>query len=240
MFQIDSENQTQILDYTGTDSRKFMSGVFGWMFFGLALTGIISYAFASIEGLRDLLLSPEGRPSILFMVAAFAPIGFILLMRFRLEKLSPVALLALFIGFASVMGVSMSSIFLTYSSAVIGKTFAVTSLTFGAMALLGYTTKTDLTKFGSILYMALIGLLIAMLVNYFLESSMMEYIISIIGVLIFTGLTAYDTQKLKMMSLQLEEGSAAYQKGIIMGATSLYLDFVNLFLFLLRLFGGRD
>ena len=137
------------------------------------------------------------------------------------------------------MGMSLSSIFLIYTGASIVSTFFITAATFGIMAVLGYTTKTDLTKFGSILSMGVIGIIIAMVVNMFLQSGTMDYIISGIGVLIFTGLTAYDVQKLKRIGAGVEYGTEETNKLSIMGALSLYLDFINLFLFMLRFTGGR-
>jgi FtsH-binding integral membrane protein len=138
------------------------------------------------------------------------------------------------------MGISLSYIFLIYSLGVIAKVFFITAALFATMAVVGYTTKTDLTKLGSILMMALVGLIIASLVNFFMKSERMDYIISCVGVLIFTGLIAYDTQKIKRIGAGVEYGTATAGKLAIMGATSLYLDFINLFLFLLRIFGRRD
>jgi FtsH-binding integral membrane protein len=138
------------------------------------------------------------------------------------------------------MGISLSYIFLIYSLEVIAKVFFITAALFATMAVVGYTTKTDLTKLGSILMMALVGLIIASLVNFFMKSERMDYIISCVGVLIFTGLIAYDTQKIKRIGAGVEYGTATAGKLAIMGATSLYLDFINLFLFLLRIFGRRD
>jgi FtsH-binding integral membrane protein len=161
-------------------------------------------------------------------------------MSFGFQKLSPMVLTLLFLTFSVLMGMSLSFILLAYTAASVFKTFIVTAGMFGIMAVTGYTTKTDLTKFGSIMMMGLIGMLLAMLVNFFLKSAAMEYIISIIGVLVFTGLTAYDVQRLK----NIGSGAGAYgeenaRKLSIMGALTLYLDFINLFLFLLRFLGDR-
>jgi FtsH-binding integral membrane protein len=150
------------------------------------------------------------------------------------------ALLFTFLVFSLLFGASVSYIFLIYTSGHLFMTFFISAATFGIMAIVGYTTSTDLTKMGSILYMALIGLIIAMIANWFMQSSQMGYIISGLGVLIFTGLTAYDTQKLKNMAMTIGTQSEMAQKMIIMGALSLYLDFVNLFLFMLRFMGGND
>ncbi len=137
------------------------------------------------------------------------------------------------------MGASLSFVFLAYTGASIAKTFVITSAMFGFMALLGYTTKTDLTKFGSIMIMGLVGIIIASVVNMFMQSPMMDYIISFIGVLVFTGLTAYDVQKLKRIGAGVDTESESARKLTIYGALTLYLDFINLFLFLLRFFGNR-
>jgi FtsH-binding integral membrane protein len=172
-------------------------------------------------------------------IVMFAPLIFVLVMSFSFNKLSSFALLALFVAYSAVMGISLSFIFLAYTAGSITSTFFITAGTFSAMAILGYTTKQDLTKFGYILIMGLIGIIIAMVVNMFLNSEIMDYIISCIGVLIFTGLTAYDVQKLKRIGSGAEYGTESTNKLAIMGALNLYLDFVNLFLFLLRLFGDR-
>jgi hypothetical protein len=150
------------------------------------------------------------------------------------------SLMMIFIVYSLLTGMSLSFIFVVYSVGSITSTFFITAGTFGAMAALGYTTSTDLTKFGSLLYMALFGIIIASVVNWFLGSSGLDYIISILGVLIFTGLTAYDVQKIKRIGASTDYDGETRQKLVIMGALTLYLDFINLFLFMLRLFGGRD
>ena len=156
------------------------------------------------------------------------------------KKYSAKFLLGVFLIYSTLTGISLSTIFSVYTTASIASTFFISALTFGVMALTGYTTKTDLTKLGSLLYMGLIGIIIASIVNFFISSSFMHYIISIIGVLVFTGLTAYDVQKIKNIGNQIQEGSESAQKLMIMGALTLYLDFINLFLMMLRLFGSRD
>jgi FtsH-binding integral membrane protein len=169
-----------------------------------------------------------------------SPLAFILVMNFGINKLSPMGLNLVFIGFAAVMGLSMSSIFLVYSFGTITKVFLITAGLFGFMAVLGFTTSTDLSKMGSILMMAVVGMIIASVVNWFMHSSQLDYIISCVGVLVFTGLTAYDVQKLKRIGMGVEYGDATSQKLATMGALSLYLDFINLFMFLLRIFGGSN
>ncbi len=220
-------------------SRTFMSSVFAWMFAALAITAVTAYLTATSETLLRMLLNENGLTTFGWVVM-LAPVGLVLLMSLGYKKLPSPTLTFLLVLYSVLMGMSLSFIlFLVYPQAVIFKTFAVTAGTFGAMAVVGYTTKTDLTKFGSILYMALIGLILAMLVNFFMKSARMDYIISIIGVLLFTGLTAYDVQKLKRIGTVVEQGTEGFRKMAIMGALSLYLDFINLFLFLLRIFGRK-
>jgi uncharacterized protein len=228
--------------YTTKDEsmvRTFITGVFSWMFIALALTATTAYYVSVTPEILRLMITPTGL-SIFGWIVMFAPIGFVLLMSFRFQKLSAISLSALFLVYAVLVGLSLSFIFLVYSMGSIATTFGVTSLTFGVMAVAGYTTKTDLTKFGSILMMALIGIIVASLVNFFLKSETMQYLISFIGVLIFTGLTAYDVQKLKRMGSEMVAGQESTRKYAIMGALSLYLDFINLFPFLLRFMGKRN
>jgi hypothetical protein len=222
-----------------TFSRTFLSNVFSWMFLGLLSTAGTAYIFSGSEALMSLLVSETGMTG-LGWVVMLAPLGFVLLLSFGFNKLSSAAMIILFMVYAVLMGMSLSFIFLAYSLGSIASTFAITAGMFGAMALLGYTTKTDLTKFGSILIMALVGIVIASFVNLLLlKSSMFDYVISLLGVLIFTGLTAYDVQKLKRIGSGMEEGLESTRKLVIMGALTLYLDFINLFLFLLRFLGNR-
>jgi uncharacterized protein len=220
-------------------ARTFMSTVFGWMFIALALTSATAYLVSQTPSMLGLLVTETGL-SIFGWVVMLAPLGFVMLMSFRFQKLSALALSLLFVIYAVLVGLSLSFIFLVYSMGSIAITFGVTSLTFGVMAIAGYTTKTDLTKFGSILMMALVGIIIASVINFFLKSDSMQYIISFIGVLIFTGLTAYDVQKLKNISGEMIAGQESTRKYAIMGALTLYLDFINLFLFLLRFLGRRN
>ena len=219
-------------------SQSFLSNVFAWMFAGLLMTSIVSYLFAANDNLLSLLYNESGR-TMLGYIVLFAPIGFVLLMSLGINKFSYVTLIVLFMSYAALMGMSLSFIFMLYTSSSIFSTFAISAGMFGVMAIYGYTTKTDLTKMGNILMMALVGIIIASLVNFFLKSGMMSYIISLISVVIFTGLTAYDVQKLKRIGTGVEYGSEAAGKLSIMGALSLYLDFINLFLAMLRLFGNR-
>lgn len=221
-------------------AKTFMAGVFMWMFIAMGLTAATAYLFASTPGLFESLRNVEtGSMTILGWVVMLAPLGLVLWMSMGFNRLSASSMVLIFVLYSVLMGASLSFIFLAYTGASIAKTFVITSAMFGAMAILGYTTKTDLTKFGSIMMMGLIGIIIASLVNMFMKSEMMDYIISFIGVLIFTGLTAYDVQKLKRIGASVEAGTESARKMTIMGALTLYLDFINLFLFLLRFFGNR-
>jgi uncharacterized protein len=228
-------------DVTGTGTRTFLANVFAYMFAALAISGFVAYFIgANPARFMSMFVSASGGISPLFWVVTFAPFGLVLLMSFAFNKLSSMAMLAVYLLYSVLMGMSLSSVFIVYEMGSIANVFFITAGTFGAMAVLGYTTKTDLTKFGSILMMALIGLIIASIVNFFMQSDSMSWLISVIGVLIFTGLTAYDVQKLKNMGAQVGTGNELASKTAIMGGLTLYLDFINLFLFLLRLFGNRN
>ncbi|MCB2221453.1 MAG: Bax inhibitor-1/YccA family protein [Bacteroidetes bacterium] len=221
-------------------AKNFVANVFAWMGMALALTAFTAYYFASTPSLIGALVNPEtGGMSILGWIVMLSPIGFVLAMSMGLQKFSIGTLILLFGAFSILMGASLSFVLLIYTSASIFKTFVVTAGMFGIMAFVGYTTKTDLTKFGSLMFMGLIGIIIASLVNMFLQSPTFDYIISFIGVLVFTGLTAYDVQTLKRIGAGVEYGSEQTRKLVIMGALRLYLDFINLFLFLLRFLGDR-
>ena len=234
--------QSNILERNETYplAKTFMSGVFMWMFLALAITAVTAWLFASSPDLLSLIYNMEtGGMSIFGWVVMLAPLGLVLWMSARFQRMSASTMILIFISFSVLLGASLSSIFLIYTDASIMKTFLITSGMFGTMAVVGYTTKTDLTKFGSIMFMGLIGIIIASVVNMFLQSGTMDYIISFIGVLVFTGLTAYDVQKLKRIGSNADVDSESTRKLTIMGALTLYLDFINLFLFLLRFFGNR-
>jgi len=241
------ENQNQFFansngEQTLSSSRSFVSGVFAWMFLALLISSVAAYLFATNAELMGYLstLTPKGvRPTGLGYLVMFAPLGLVLLLSFGINKLSFSAMSVIYLIYALITGISLSFILLAFTGESVVKTFGITSLMFGSMAALGYTTKMDLTRFGSLLYMCLIGILIAMLVNFFMHSSGLAYIIDIAGVLIFTGLTAYDMQKIKTMGETLSTGEESTKKMMLMGALNLYLDFLNMFLFLLRLFGDR-
>ncbi|MBI1342802.1 MAG: BAX inhibitor (BI)-1/YccA family protein [Terrimonas sp.] len=234
------------LPYTGeqTTVKNFMANVFSYMFLALGVSALMAYLFSSNPILLSYLINETHTGlNMLGYVVMFAPLGFVLLMSFGYARLSAPVLMLLFIVYAAITGISFSFIFLAYTSGSILACFLSASVMFGVMAVMGYTTQKDLTSFGRIMMMGLIGIIIASLVNLFLKNGTMDYIISFIGVMVFTGLTAYDVQKLKRIGEGIEsEGTPAVEvkKRSIMGALSLYLDFINLFLMLLRLFGRRN
>jgi len=226
--------------------RAYMLKVYNYMASGILITGFISLILFKMS----VVTSPDGSiigltslgnalyNSALMWVVMLAPLGVVFYMSFGIKKMSAAKAQATFWVFAALMGASLSSIFLIYTGASITRVFFITAGTFGAMSIYGYTTKRDLTKLGSFLMMGLFGIIIASIVNMFMKSTMMYYVISIIGVLIFVGLTAYDTQKIKNMYFASDSGEIMGKKAV-MGALTLYLDFINLFIMLLRLFGQR-
>ena len=216
------------------DIASFMSTVFSWMVAGLLVTGATAY-YAATSGWYLSLMQGMG-----FWLVMLAPFAFLLVMNFGLQKLSVTTLALCFLAFAGTMGVSLGGIFFAYSLGSLAQVFAIAAGTFAIMAIAGYTTKVDLSKFGSILFMGLLGIILASVVNWWMKSTMMEFLISAGGVLLFTGLVAYDTQRLKRIAAGVEFGQVDPLKLALLGATSLYLDFLNLFLFLLRLLGRRD
>ena len=221
--------------------RSYMLKVYNYMGIGLVVTGLVAW-FSNQAAVSNGELTAWGQliyASPLMWVIALAPLAFVLVLSFGINKLSGATAQLLFWVFAAVMGLSLSSIFMVYTDASIAKVFFISAATFGAMSLYGYTTKRDLTGVGNFLIMGLIGLIIASIVNIFMQSSMLEFAISAIGVLVFVGLTAYDTQRIKN-SYDEGHGAEVLQKTAVMGALSLYLDFINLFLMLLRLFGHRE
>jgi len=223
--------------------RSYMLKVYNYMGSALLVTGIVAlltFKFAVLS-LSPLQFTPLGNSlysSGLAWIVMLAPLGVVLYMSFGIAKMSVSKAQTVFWIFAALMGISLSSIFVIYTETSITRVFFITAGTFGAMSIYGYTTKRDLTKFGSFLMMGLIGIIIASIVNIFMKSGMMYFVISVLGVLIFVGLTAYDTQKIKNMYLA-SDGSEMSGKKAVMGALTLYLDFINLFIMLLRLFGQR-
>lgn len=222
--------------------RSFMLGVYNKMALGLVLSAALAFLTSSFPPVRDLMFTvANGRVgySILGMVVAFAPLGVLLFSGFALKNQSPKTASIVYWSVVSLIGASMGVLALRYTGTSIASTFLITATAFGGLSLFGYTTKKDLSGVGSFLIMGVIGLLIASLVNIFLQSSMMQFIISVLGVLIFAGLTAYDTQRLKMTYYDLGGNQAAMGVATSYGALSLYLDFINMFQFLLALFGDR-
>ncbi len=222
--------------------RSYMLSIYNYMASGVLLTGIIALLVSSNAGLMSVFFaeSASGRvgPTILGWVAMLSPLAIILVMNFGINRLSESALKACFWGFAALMGVSMSTIFVRYTGTSIAQTFFVTAASFGALSLYGYTTKRDLGPMGKFLFMGLIGILIAMVANIFIGSGPLQLGINILGTLIFAGLTAYDTQRLKELYYQVQ-GSEMMGKSAILGALTLYLNFINLFQFLLSFMGDR-
>jgi FtsH-binding integral membrane protein len=214
--------------------RSYMLGVYNYMAAGVMITGLMAYVVSTQPALMQTLFG-----SGLSFVVMLAPLGFVLALSFGINKMSASTAQIVFWAFAAVMGVSLSTIFLTYTGSSIARVFFISAGAFAGLSLFGYTTKKDLTGMGSFLMMGLIGIILASIVNIFLESSAMQFTISVIGVLVFAGLTAYDTQRIKS-SYYEGDGSETAAKKSLMGALSLYLNFINMFLMLLSLFGNRE
>jgi len=226
--------------FTEEISKEFFRSVYSYMFTALGISGIIAYWAGTPEFFVKYFINSAGGISPLFYVVAFAPVGLGLLIQMAYRRLSLGLLMGLFIGYAVLMGLSLGSIFLVYSGASIAMTFFVAAGAFAGMAILGYTTKTDLTKFGSLMYMLFIGIFIAGIVNIWLQSDMMSFVISVIGVFVFTGLTAYYMQQLKGVSQDTNLDGIERSKLALVGGLQLYILFINLFMVLLRLLGSRD
>jgi FtsH-binding integral membrane protein len=227
--------------------RAYMLRVYNWMTSGLVLTGIVAYGISNVPALYEMFyplqmtpVGPRNVPGPLAYVAMFAPLAFILVLSFGVNRLSKTAVQALFWAFCVAMGASITNIFKIYTGQSITQVFFVTAGTFAAMSIYGYTTRTDLTKFGAFLIMGLFGIIIAMVVNLFLASSALQFAISVIGVLVFAGLTAWDTQRLKSEYIHGALEGDVQERAAIMGALSLYLNFINMFTMLLQLFGNRE
>jgi FtsH-binding integral membrane protein len=215
-----------------TGLRDYMRAIYNYMAGGLALTGAVAY-LANSTGLY---LAIAKTP--LIWLVLFAPFVMVLFLGFRIQRMSLATAQLTYWAYAALMGLSLAGIFMLYTGQSIARVFFITAGTFGGMSLYGYTTKTDLTRFGSFLIMGLIGVILASLVNLFLKSSALQFAVSVMGVIVFVGLAAYDTQKIKALYYAADTRELAGKK-IVMGALTLYLDFINLFLMLLRLFGGR-
>lgn len=213
-----------------------MRKVYVWMTFALAITGMCAYGVATSPSLVQMLY---GSPATIW-VLLFAELGLVFYTTARIDRLSLSTATTLFIIYSALNGVTLSSIFMVYTQTAITKVFFITAATFAATAMYGYVTKKDLTRLGSLLFMALIGLIVATVVNMFMKSAQLELMLSYVGVILFVGLTAWDSQKVKRaLAMQSDMGETA-QKVALLGALSLYLDFINLFLYLLRIFGRGD
>lgn len=227
-----SLNGTTIGTATDAGLRRHMLSIYNYMASGVLLSGIVALLVSSSEAGQQAMRSP------LWLIFALAPLGFVFAMSFGLNKMKTSTLQLLYWAFATVMGLSLSTIFVRYTGTSIATTFFATAGAFAGLSLVGYTTKKDLSGFGSFLIMGVIGIIIAGLLNLFIQSSALQLAISVLGVLIFAGLTAYDTQRLKQ-EYQYLAGTEFAGKAVVMGALSLYLDFINMFTFLLQLLGDR-
>lgn len=242
-------NQTPYMNTTRAASAEvlnaFMRGIYGWMSVGLGLTAVLAFAVTTSPTLLNLIFKVDpvtgaAGLSMGYFMLVIAEIGIVMGLSWRISRMSPGMATGLFLVYSGLNGLTLAPILLMYTAHSVAVTFFVTAGMFGAMSLYGLLTKKDLTSMGSLLFMGLIGLFIAMVVNMFMQSAMMDFVISGIGVLLFLGLTAFDTQKLKTMGEVLPNDAAAIRRGSIMGALTLYLDFINLFLFLLRFLGNRE
>jgi hypothetical protein len=214
--------------------RKYMLGVYNYMTLAMGITGLVAYATSGSPEMINLIF---GTP--LQWVVMLAPLGFVFFLSARIHKMAASTAQITFWVFAAVMGLSLASIFLAFTGESVAKVFFVTAGAFAGLSLLGYTTKKNLSGMGTFLFMGLIGVIIAMVVNIFLASPALQFVISVVGVLVFAGLTAYDTQQIKNMYDAADSGEVSTKKSV-MGALRLYLDFLNMFLFLLQLFGNRN
>jgi uncharacterized protein len=224
--------------------RAYMIRVYNYMAGGVALTGLVAwmtYSAAVVQTSAGLQLTAFGQAvfqSPLMWILVLAPLGLVFAISFGINRLQPGTALTLFFVYAGLLGLSLASIFLIYTGESITRVFFISAATFGALSLWGYTTKRDLSAVGSFMFMGLIGIIIASLVNIFLHSTGLDWAISVIGVVVFAGLTGWDTQRIKEMYNPMDDGTIGGRKAV-MGALSLYLDFINLFLMMLRLFGDR-
>ena len=223
---------------TDAGLRGYMLSVYNYMASGVLLTGIVALAMVMTGAVNSLFNPATGGASGLGWIVMLAPFALVMVLSFGINRLSETSAKALFWAYAALMGASLSTILLVYTGTSVAQVFFATAAAFGGLSLWGYTTKRDLSAMGTFLIMGLVGLIVASVINLFLQSSAMQLVISGIGVLLFAGLTAYDTQKIKSMYFQVQ-GTSFMGKSVVMGALTLYLDFINMFLFLLRLFGDR-
>jgi FtsH-binding integral membrane protein len=219
--------------------RSYMLSVYNYMASGVLLTGIVALLFANSSLINFIVDPATGRATLLFWVALFAPLGLVMWLSYGINRMSASTAQMIFWGYAALIGVQFSSLFLVYTGGSIAQAFFATSAAFLGLSLYGYTTKRDLTGLGTFLIMGVVGLFVAMLINLFLRSPALNLAISAIGVLVFAGLTAYDTQKIKSVYYSVAGHGEAMAKSAVIGALNLYIDFINLFLFLLRFMGNR-
>ncbi|AFJ89891.1 hypothetical protein MYA_5549 [Burkholderia sp. KJ006] len=227
-----AETHRTLLDTGDVGLLQYLRRVYNYMAGGLALTGVVAYVGAT----SGFYVAIAGTP--LIWVVLLAPLGLVMFLSFRIERIRLGAAQISFWVYAGLVGLSLAGIFLVYTGESIARVFFISAATFGAMSIYGYSTRADLSRFGSFLFMGLVGIVIAGLVNIFVGSTALQFVVSVIGVLVFTGLTAYDTQRIKNIYTAGEDDAIAGKKAI-MGALALYLDFLNLFLMLMRLFGDR-
>lgn len=224
-------------------ARQFFAKVYGFMFFALIVSAIVAYQYGTIEFFETYFadFTPKGyKPNMLYYVVVFSPLGIALLFQMMINRLSFPLLFGLFTIYSITIGFALSTIFIEYSLGSIATTFGVTAVTFAIMAIMGFVTKVDLTRMGSILYIGFIGIIISSIINFFLKSDAFEFLISILGVIVFTGLTAYHMQQLKKFAHDSEISADNKNKLALLGGFTLYVLFINLFLSLLSLFGSRD
>ncbi len=235
----DLRDMQNVQNYTGIETSVasiFMRQVYLWMTAGLGITAATAWYVSNTPAIMNIVFGSM----VVLIALVFAQIGLVIAINFAIQRMSAFMATALFVLYSALTGVTLSSIFIVYDMGAIANAFIVSSGTFLVMSVYGWVTKRDLTALGSFLFMGLIGLLIAIVVNWFLQSTLLDYIISGVGVLVFTGLTAYDTQKIKEFAANAPlNDSTAVRRGVILGALTLYLDFINLFLMMLRLMGGN-
>lgn len=237
MYNSYNSNERAVTKAPADAATVFLAKVFNWMAIGLGLTGLAAFLTANSQAAQQFIFGN----TLIFYGLIIGELGLVFYLSARIDKISAQAATGMFVVYSVLNGVTLSAILLIYTKTSIAATFFITAGMFGAMAVYGFVTKKDLTSWGSFLFMGLIGIVIAAVVNIFLASPMLSWVISGIGVLVFTGLTAYDVQRITRMGEQgiMASGEASIRKGAIMGALALYLDFINLFLMLLRLFGDR-
>jgi FtsH-binding integral membrane protein len=232
-FEVTPSSAFQPVAASAEKATTFLRAVYGWMFVGLGITAAVALSVAASPGLQQAIFANR----LIFFGLIIAELGLVFFLSARVQKLAPATAAMLFIAYSALNGATLSFVFLAYTGASIASTFVVTAGMFGALALYGSTTKRSLAGLGHFVGMGLIGLLLAMVVGMFWHASSLQFIISVVGVIVFTGLTAWDAQRLKAMAAALPDGTTGSYA--VVGALSLYLDFINLFLFLLRFMGGR-